>query len=89
MSDAVPTPDLPGTITWFKREPPSKVAMFEVVGWVVEPVAPSHHDVHCVMMRYGGSVAAGAEPPIPIGRPRVVAKHHPAPMRRWGSARRR
>ncbi len=66
--------DLPGTISWFKRVPLGRVDAYRILGWVAESVAPSHHDVHCVLMRYGRPVAADAEPPIPIGRPRVVRK---------------
>ena len=75
--------DLPGTISWFKRVPLGRVDAYRILGWVAESVAPSHHDVHCVLMRYGRPVAADAEPPIPIGRPRVVRKIYPAPMTRW------
>ncbi len=81
--------DLPGTISWFKRVPPGWVEAYRIVGWVVEPVAPSHHDAHCVLMRYGGQVAADAKPPVPKSKPRLVRKSYAAPTRTWGGAPRR
>ncbi len=77
-------PDLPGAISWFKRVPHSKVEVFEVAGWLVEPVAPSHHDIHCVLMRFGGKGDPENAPPMPVGKPRVVRKSYPGPSRRWG-----
>ena len=81
--DEIPS-GLPGKVSWFKRVPPGWVEAYRIVGWTVEPVAPSHHDAHCVLMRFGGEVAADATPPIPRSKPRLVRKNYPGPMRRWG-----
>ena len=76
--------DLPGIIAWFKRVPPGWVDAYRIVGWVIEPVAPSHHDAHCVIMRYGGTLAAEANPPIPKTSLPVMRKTYPTLMRRLG-----
>ncbi|RYC29184.1 hypothetical protein D3273_25300 [Lichenibacterium minor] len=76
--------DLPGKVTWFKRVTPSMVEAFQIAGWAVEPVASSHHDAHCVLMRFTGKGDPENAPRMPVGRPRVVRKSYPVPSRRWG-----
>ena len=76
--------DLADTVSWFKRVTPSMVEAFQIAGWVVEPVAPSHHDAHCVLMRFAGKGDPENAPRMPVGKPRVVRKSYPPLMRRWG-----
>ena len=59
--------DLADTVSWFKRVTPSMVEAFQIAGWVVEPVAPSHHDAHCVLMRFAGKGDPENAPRMPVG----------------------
>ena len=86
MTGAAPV--LPGAISWFKRVPHLMVEAFIVAGWVVEPVAPSHHDAHCVLMRFGGKGDPDNAPRMPVGKPRVVRRPYTEPPRRWGGGAR-
>ncbi len=61
-----------GTISWWRYVPHRRVELFRMVGWTVQPTAPSHHDRFNVLMRY--SNPCGESPPEPIGRARVVKK---------------